>query len=227
MARALTKRDVDILEERGLWEAHSFIHRTVRRLIRKKLPVEIRYIRQAHGTIFAIARQPEIADKYRRDNDPSLRRIDGTPLHITDWRNIPNELATLDYELREETQKMMPPHTEDQYRHIIGVVARLSHRLASIHPFKNGNGRASRLLIDAILMRAGLPSVALKRVKPRYLRAMRQADDGDFSQLEEMIVDSLAESKEKNYRVALRKQAELQKAKRHRSNRVRRRLFLK
>jgi Fic family protein len=221
MRRPLTKREVDILEQRGLWEAHSYLRRITKRLFRKRLPVEFRYIRQAHQTAFTVAHQPEIAGKYRRDNDLELRRIDGTPLPIADWREIPSKLAELDYELRAGTESLQTPKTEKDYERIIGLAAKLSHRLASIHPFKNGNGRASRLLIDAILMRAGLSSVAIKEEKAKYLRAMRQADDGDFSRLEEMIINSLAESKEKNYRAALRKQAELQRAKRHRKSRVR------
>ena len=222
MRRALTKRDVDILEQKGLWKAHSYLHRVVKKLARKKLPVELRYIRQAHLTAFTVARQPEVGGKYRRGNDPELRRINGTPLPMADWREISNRLAGLDYELREETKDLHAPKTEKDYRDLILLAATLSHRFASIHPFKNGNGRASRLLIDAILMRAGLSSVAIKEEKPRYLRAMRQADDGDYSMLEEMIVDSLAESKRELYRVAFRKQAELQRPRRHRKVRSRR-----
>lgn len=86
MRRPLTKRDIDILEERGLWEAHSYLHRIIKRLLRKKLPMEIRYIKEAHRIIFSVARQPEIGSGYRGDNSQDLRRIDGTPLRMTDWK---------------------------------------------------------------------------------------------------------------------------------------------
>jgi len=221
MPKTLSKRDVDILEEKGLWEAHSYLHRIVKRLSRKSLPVEIRYIREAHKRTFMVARQPEIAGRYRRDNSQELRRIDGSFLRVTDWKNIPNELAELDYELRDETKNLKPPITEEEYRRIICVAAKLSHRFACIHPFINGNGRASRLLIDAILIRAGLPSVAVKKIKPQYLRAMRQADDGDLSRLENIIIDSLEENKTKTYKIVLRKKAEYRESQ-HRRNGLRR-----
>jgi Fic family protein len=214
MPKALSKRDVDILEERGLWEAHSYLHHIIKRLLRKNLPIEIRYIKEAHKRTFMVARQPEMAGRYRRDNSQELRRIDGSFLKITDWKNIPNELAELDYELRDETKNLKPPITEGEYKHIICVAAKLSHRLACIHPFINGNGRASRLLIDSILMRAGLPSVAVKKIKPQYLRAMLQADDGDLTRLENIIIDSLEENKTKVYKIVLRKKAEYRKSRR-------------
>lgn len=208
MARALSKKEVDILEERGLWEAHSYLRRIIKRLARKRLPLEIRYIKDAHRIIFSVAQQPEVGGKYRRDNSQELRRIDGTVLKMTHWKNIPNEMAELDYELREETKKLTFPKTENEYRRLIYAAAKLSHRLASIHPFQNGNGRGSRLLLDAILLRAGLPAIAVKKEKANYLQAMRQADDGDFSRLEEIIIYGLEEVKRKNYELALRKKAE-------------------
>lgn len=197
MPHPLSKRDIDILEERGYWKASSFLHRIVKRLIRKELPVELRFIKEAHRIIFTTARQGSIAGKYRRHNGPELKRIDGTLLKMTQWHNIPNAMAELDIELRNHTKELKPPRTEKEYVGIIGVAIKMSHRLACIHPFENGNGRASRLLTDAIFLRAGLPQIAIKKAKPQYLRAMRQADDGDFTLLTEIIASGLVEAKEK------------------------------
>ena len=77
--------------------------------------------------------------------------------------------------------------------------------LACIHPFENGNGRASRLLLGIILIRAGLYEVAIKKEKLEYLRTMHQADIGDFSLLENIIIDGLIENKKKQYQFQLRK----------------------
>lgn len=212
MARPLSKKDFDILEERGYWKASSFLKNAVDRLIRKNAFLELGYIKQAHRIIFETARQPGSAGKYRRDN-PEVKRIDGSLLVITHWRNIPNAMAELDTEVREATKNLKRPWTEKQYRKIIEKAARLSHRLACIHPFENGNGRASRLLLDAVLLRAGLSYVAIKGEKEKYLRAMRQADDGDFCLLKELILKSLVENRRELYARAKRKQAELAKRK--------------
>lgn len=199
MKRPLNKREVDILEERGHWEASSSLHRLIKRLVRKKLPLEIRYIKDAHKTIFDVAKQPEIGGKYGNDNGPELKRIDGTILPMTNWILIPTAMAELDLELRERTKDLIHPKTEEEYSDLIILATKLSHKLACIHPFRNGNGRSSRLLLNSILLRAGLSEIAIKKSKSTYLRAMRQADDGDFYLLEKIVVDGLIEVKKINY----------------------------
>lgn len=211
MPRPLTKRDVDILEERGYWKASSFLHRIVKRLIRKELPVELRFIKEAHRIIFTTARQDSIAGKYRRHNGPELKRIDGTLLKMIHWHNIPNAMAELDNDVRNHTKDMQAPRTEKDYTSIIDLAVKTSHRLACIHPFENGNGRASRLLMDVIFLRAKLPQIAIKKTKPRYLRAMRQADDGDFTLLTEILLSGLVEAKEKSLSLLQRRRHRVNK----------------
>lgn len=209
MQRSLTKKEVDILEERGLWRASSSLHKVIKRLIRKNLPLEIRYILQAHRTIFTTAHQSIIAGKYRRDNGPELKRIDGTPLLITDWMQVPSAMAELNDRVVTLTKNLHYPKTKGEYSRLVSGAVQLSHRLACIHPFVNGNGRSSRLLLSAILLRAGLPEIAVKKSKPAYLRAMRQADDGDFSLLERVVIKGLIENNREKFEAQRRKQAEL------------------
>lgn len=70
--------------------------------------------------------------------------------------------------------------------------ARFHHRLVSIHPFPNGNGRHARIAADLWLAFHGqppftwganaLPGLSLARdtaVRQSYLRALRAADRGD------------------------------------------------
>lgn len=70
--------------------------------------------------------------------------------------------------------------------------ARFHHRLVSIHPFANGNGRHSRLMADLILEkifsatafswgRANL--IKLGQTRKEYIDALRRADDHDYSLL--------------------------------------------
>ena len=49
------------------------------------------------------------------------------------------------------------------------IAARFHHRLVSIHPFPNGNGRTARFLVNSIAVRYGLP--AFMRLRPRPGRA--------------------------------------------------------
>lgn len=71
------------------------------------------------------------------------------------------------------------------------VAARFHHRLVSIHPFANGNGRHSRLIADVLLTRyGGMPFtwgssdlVAPGNTRTRYIASLRAADGGDYSAL--------------------------------------------
>jgi Fic-DOC domain mobile mystery protein B len=71
------------------------------------------------------------------------------------------------------------------------IAARLSHRLVSIHPFPNGNGRLSRTMADLFLVQHGAVRFSWGaenlltggNVRQRYLAALRRADAHDYSEL--------------------------------------------
>jgi Fic-DOC domain mobile mystery protein B len=71
------------------------------------------------------------------------------------------------------------------------AVARFHHRLVSIHPFANGNGRHSRLIADVLLTRhGGSPFTwgsgdlfASGDTRTRYIDSLRKADGGDHGAL--------------------------------------------
>jgi cell filamentation protein, protein adenylyltransferase len=41
-------------------------------------------------------------------------------------------------------------------------------RIVEIHPFEDGNGRTSRLVLNILLVRLGLPTVAVELCKQEY-----------------------------------------------------------
>lgn len=71
------------------------------------------------------------------------------------------------------------------------IAARFSHRLVSIHPFANGNGRLSRTMADLLLVQYGAPRFSWGagnlasdgEVRQRYLVALRAADGNDYGPL--------------------------------------------
>jgi Fic family protein len=66
----------------------------------------------------------------------------------------------------------------------LALATEFKHRFVAIHPFGDGNGRTSRLLMNIILMRAGLPIVViLKNDRQKYYRALQQADGGKMENL--------------------------------------------
>lgn len=72
------------------------------------------------------------------------------------------------------------------------IAVRFSHRIVTIHPFSNGNGRHSRLITD-ILVSQGLERphfswgsinlMAQGAARAAYLKALREADAGDYRSL--------------------------------------------
>ncbi len=74
------------------------------------------------------------------------------------------------------------------------TAARIHHRAVQIHPFQNGNGRWSRMLANIYLRQNGLMPVkwqedALAKENPKradYIKALKLADNGDYSLLIEM-----------------------------------------
>jgi len=75
----------------------------------------------------------------------------------------------------------------------VEAAARFHHRMVSIHPFPNGNGRHARIMADALLVHiygeapidwaGGHDPQAMGERRTHYLRALRAADAGDIAPL--------------------------------------------
>lgn len=65
--------------------------------------------------------------------------------------------------------------------HPIELAALAHYRLVYIHPFYDGNGRTSRLLMNLVLMQAGFPPVTIRvEEKHDYYHHLQTANDGDI-----------------------------------------------
>lgn len=82
-----------------------------------------------------------------------------------------------------------------QKHHVIEFAALLHHKLAAIHPFWDGNGRVSRLVMNIFIMQAGYPlAIILKNDRKRYYRVLASADEGDYEPLCEFIAQAVLRS---------------------------------
>jgi Fic family protein len=91
----------------------------------------------------------------------------------------------------------------------IEMAAFFHHKLVYIHPFSDGNGRAARLLMNVILLRAGYPfTVLLKVDRPKYLRTLSEADNGNLIPFANFVA-SCVERALDIYLLAFEKDAEI------------------
>lgn len=111
------------------------------------------------------------------------------------YKSEPNHVITLDGKIHyysepvavpEEMEKLVELINASKY-HPVELAARAHHRLVSIHPFDDGNGRVARLLMNLILMQnAYIPVIIRQENREDYYRALMKADAGntdDFIQL--------------------------------------------
>lgn len=110
----------------------------------------------------------------------------------------------------------IPPHPQDVERHMQELVqwlnsdealnlhpvelAALAHyKLVYVHPFVDGNGRTSRLLMNLVLMQANYPPITIrKEQRSEYYLALEMANEGDIrpfirfiAKCTEMTLDTL------------------------------------
>lgn len=69
---------------------------------------------------------------------------------------------------------------EAKNMHPVRYAALAHYKLVDIHPFLDGNGRTSRLIMNLILLRGGYPPIMiLKEQRDKYYDALNVANMGD------------------------------------------------
>ncbi len=172
-------------------------------LARQPEPTTSRQLREIHALILG-KDNPGGGEFRKRDV-----RISGAEHQPTAWRDVPGEM-------REWSDwSVENPDAPGLLRAIT-----LSTWLTHIHPFVDGNGRASRAILNLELIRAGYPSIIIRRKdRGRYLDALARSDEaGDLRAISELILTRTEHALGDLERTALREegrdpaQAKLQRA---------------
>lgn len=101
----------------------------------------------------------------------SVRLVNGELFHYASPTDTPILMGELIDWYREEEKK--------GEMHPVDLAAHLHYKFVRIHPFDDGNGRVSRLLMNYVLLRNGFPPVVIKSSDKRnYLQALNEADAG-------------------------------------------------
>ena len=146
----------------------------------KKHTISEMLIRNLHQIIIQET-DKEWAGRYRNAN-VIIGGADHTP---PDALQVPQKMQDLIHLLNLQKNKI----------HIIELSALLHHKLVYIHPFFDGNGRTSRLIMNLLLMQAGYPlAIILKNDRKKYYNVLDKADSGKYEPLIKFIAQSVERS---------------------------------
>jgi Fic family protein len=107
-------------------------------------------------------------------------------------------LQNLCNDLKERIKHLPTKEDESFILEVVKLLAWFQHRFVFIHPFQDYNGRTARMLTILILLKLDLPPIELQVEREddrkQYLTAMQEADEGDYSLLENLISRALSET---------------------------------
>jgi len=146
--------------------------------------------------------QPFWKNAITPDGQPTRRQIT-----VGNYKTQPNSVRLPNGELFEYTapqevpirmQELMEWYRDEQTTlHPITLAAMFHYKFVCIHPFDDGNGRVSRLLMNYVLLAHKLPPVVIKSSdKQNYLHALHLADTGQYEAFIRYIAEQVVHSLE-------------------------------
>jgi Fic family protein len=119
-----------------------------------------------------------------KEHPNSVRLQNGEMFHYATPAETPIKMGELMQWYKTELEK--------KELHPVELAALFHYKFVLIHPFDDGNGRISRLLMNYILLANNLPPVIIKSIdKQKYLYALNQADTGNIGAYVEYIAQQL------------------------------------
>jgi len=164
--------------------------------------LEVLNLQQAMGYVTALAasQKPIIPLDARRlhqlalvhlddDNAGRYRIVSVSPLEVAYQPPAAPEVPRL---MREWGNWLNGPARQ---LHPVEQAALAHQRLIAIHPFLRGNGNVARLIMNALLMRAGYPLAVILRVNQRhYRRVLELAAGGKVAGLVNLVASAVERS---------------------------------
>jgi cell filamentation protein len=167
------RRAIELAEAEGFFRAELVLYGE----LNDDTVFDVAYIKRLHR--LALERVYEFAGKFRGVNIskggftfPAAKFLDASmqDFEVTVLRNEPS----------------VPSSREALIAHMAIVHA----ELLFIHPFREGNGRAARLLLDLLALKHGYEKLDFKPMKDRfddYVAAVQHAASGDYAAMEQLI----------------------------------------
>jgi Fic family protein len=167
----------DYLEAVDLNEAADYIEE----LVSKKQQFTERDLKQVHYLVFKSTSRQD-AGAYRR-----------VGVEISGSQHQPPEPFLVQEKM---TALFDWLHKNENILHPIEVAAVFHHRLTSIHPFINGNGRTARLAMNFLLMQHGYPPVIVKASGESEVDYYQTLESGDTTGDREPFITFIKKTEE-------------------------------
>ena len=168
-------------------------------MVKERTPLRQTDIRQLHKVL--------LKEDYQQKAETASGREVRRTIRVGVYKQEPNHVVTADgfkhYYAEPNAVPGLMAELIDWYNqveaegilHPLVRAAVLHHEFVAIHPFDDGNGRTTRILMNLCLMRAGYPLLIVPvSTRLEYYAALKCADDGDFVPLVEYLGDKLMNS---------------------------------
>lgn len=155
----------------------------IEELAKEETPITEREVRDIHNLIMR-ANDPEEAGRYRTIDVRAAGTEHIYPPHF----RLPELMAEFSGWTVSESAKSLHP---------VEYASELHYRFVTIHPFRDGNGRTARLLMNLFLLRNGFPVAVITNERRKdYIDALvyGQANENDTSRLTSLVADAARES---------------------------------
>jgi len=104
-----------------------------------------------------------------RSKDFGTERLVFGPNRSTQKGKVPEEVEGMLTDARRMVSSLLANREDPDYdEKAVHIAAWIHARVLQIHPFEDGNGRTSRLIMNHVLVVAGLRPVAVEAVKKEY-----------------------------------------------------------
>ncbi len=165
---------------------HAYAIGYIKELAREKDTITERDILQIHALIL---------QGIDRENAGGYRKLQ---VMISGAKHIPPQ----PFLLQKEMEDLINWYNENKNRlHPVELSAEMHERLVSIHPFIDGNGRTSRLLMNLILLQNGYPIAILKgdtENRLKYYETLETAQiDKDKQAFKNLIYENVKDTMER------------------------------
>jgi Fic family protein len=153
-------------------------------------PLTETFIKELNKTILV---KPFWKDAISMNGTPTRKKIE-----IGQYKTSPNSVQLKNGEVHEYASPEETPalvrdllnwyQEKNNVLHPVQLAAEFHYKFVCIHPFDDGNGRVSRLLMNYILLRHKYPILIIKSEdKDNYLTALQKADTGDIKAIIEYV----------------------------------------